>query len=511
MRKDIGNISPFLLVLDPSASHSETEGDGTGPGSAGGWEETPASDVDEHSGSEVDGRDSRSPERDTSSGPLDFNPRIGSTAYERQTSPIRIQPAQMIVTSSGLRVVIDETQQAIDEREINPFSKDPPRIRAQDLTKFLKLADESIEQAAHLTGGRSSTDGSQQTFGGPHTSGHALGRTIIQSATTWRYATDAERAARPQDALPLINPVWGRGPQPPPFVSANRAPEERGQAFREYLQTLDTNLVQRGPTSEWQLANYIRGHTGPELAKIIAQEKMMSDQPLEGVMHCQLLRGKLQAHFDQFADKTLLYRRFQAAKQSADETVLQFWERLRALAEMCKIETDEFLMETHFVTNIKSEKLRKWALSGDHKHDKIIAIGARWEAEERSGRPKRTEAYHIAGRGNSEEREEVATVDIPGRRQERTKQSNMKREKPEPRERDASRDGQQRRRANDRSRASDSPPLKRPNAGSDQKCDKCGRTHRGGWDCPAKDRKCAGCGLTGHFIACCTTKPKVDK
>lgn len=487
------------------------ESDEHGSGSAGGWKETPASDADGHSDSEDSGRDFHSPERDINGVPADFDPRVGSTAYERQASPIQIQPAQMIVTSSGLRVVIDETQRAIDEREINPFSKDPPRIRAQDLTKFLKLAEESIEQATHLTGARSSNDSFQQSFGGQHATGHALGRTIIQSPTTWRYATEAERAARSQDALPLINPVWGRGPQPPPFVSSNRAPEERGQAFREYLQTLDTNLVQRGPTSEWQLANYIRGHTGPELAKIIAQEKMMSDQPMEGVMHCQLLREKLLAHFDQFADKTLLYRRFQAAKQNADETVLQFWERLRALAEMCKIETDEFLMETHFVTNVKSEKLRKWALSGDHKHEKIIAIGARWEAEERSGRPKRTEAYQIAGRGSSEDREEVATVDAPGRRQDRAKQSNANRDKPAPRGRDASRDAQRRRRVNEQKRASASPPPKQPNAGGDLKCDKCGRSHRGEWNCPAKDRKCDGCGLTGHFIARCPTKPKVNK
>lgn len=400
----------------------------------------------------------------------------------------------VLSTPAGIRFIIDEAQEPIDAREINPLALLPPRIRSQDLPKFIKIANESIRHANTLLAGNATARPFESTRVETMPTITPQGISIVQGKNTWRYATANDTHFAGATLIPLINPSWSRGPQPPPFSSVNRAPEERGQAFREFMRIFETNTVHRGATSEWQRANYLAGNSGPEIAKLVATENFLAERPEEGVQHFELLKTKLTEHYDRYADKTLLYKRFQAAKQGADETILHYWERLRNLAEMCHIIADDFLLETHFVTNIRSEKLRKWALAGEHKHEKIIAVGTRWEAEEKSSASaKRVEAFSVAKASQQTMYEEVSATSEAPQSQYFAKRAKFDNDRPR-----ASR--------NDFSRVKDEYEFD-PNR-RDNKCPKCGRTHRRGQGCPARNKSCSNCNEAGHFMARCP-KPKV--
>lgn len=121
----------------------------------------------------------------------------------------------------------------------------------------------------------------------------------------------------------------------------------------------------KGPARQKALLLYL---AGPEVERIFSTLSAVGDED-----DYDTTEAKLTAHFS--PKKNLLYERhvFRQASQANDETIDQFYTRLRHLSLTCGFNNADEEIKTQLVERCQSSRLRRKAFRDDPKLDELIA------------------------------------------------------------------------------------------------------------------------------------------
>lgn len=223
-------------------------------------------------------------------------------------------------------------------------------------------------------------------------------KSIVINANDWRYATANEiRDPRDIHVIPLIKNKWSQGVKAEKFV-INKIPSERKFDWDLYEERIDTSFSIQGTASQWQKALLLKTIVGEDLHAIIVNNNWLSKEPMEGVMHYDLLKKRISDYFKASEDPLLATRRFMECKQSDTESMSDFALKLERARLMCGISLDDNRMRVALIAGARNDRMRTEAEGAAHdfNYQALLNMGERIEsAEAREAELKRKEQKEV--------------------------------------------------------------------------------------------------------------------
>jgi len=213
------------------------------------------------------------------------------------------------------------------------------------------------------------------------------------------------------------------------------------------------------------------------------------------------LKRALNDHFRPQANKELSRIQFSQASQAVNETLDQYFGRLKCLVTGCEFPDADGMIKSQIICGTRLKKLRTAALE-NHRFtlEQLLAKGRAYEGAE-------LQLSHIEGKVE----EPSVTVNRLAKGQKwyrnQNQSSNQKESYQQGRHQhrnNQSVDRQMPRQRNQQCQSEDE-----EKEGSDEECVSCGFLFHHGDRCPATNALCYKCNVTGHFARCCVS-PAVD-
>lgn len=280
----------------------------------------------------------------------------------------------------------------------------------QDLNQEPSFDEERAERARELFGHRNYYDELTQPdpFENVNTLQDMLNRdkddryvnksVVVDDKTkNWRFASPDEiRKPGGKHILLLIDKKWTQGMKTDKFVM-NKVPSERKYDWNLYEEYMDTCMSIQGEASQWQKALYLKSSVGAELHTNIVNN-WLSKEPIEGVMHYEDLKKKIEEYFKAFEDPLMAARRFAECKQMENELISDYAVRLERARIMCNIPLGDNRMRIALITGARIERMRKEVEgpASEYNFQSLLNMGARLEAAEmRENENKKKESKEV--------------------------------------------------------------------------------------------------------------------
>lgn len=264
---------------------------------------------------------------------------------------------------------------------------------------------------------------------------------------------------------PLANKIATSASRLPPLSEFGTFPPTvQFGKFRDWMKLVHAALGFAPDWDEKTKANWFSIVCGPNIRTIVSSYKLESasaDKPFTDLV------AKLDEHFSRLTDPTLEYRAMGDCKQESGESANDFFIRLTQLTRYMNVDNDK--LRTHFIANIRDERLRFLAIANSWSMQELVAAATRnetWAATE--------------GIGNRDPPQ--SSIAAVTRYPDRPNQS---------RPRDSAH------------RTASGRPHRQYGQPGGSRCPKCGIKQHKGDRCPAFGRSCLKCGQVGHFAIVC--------
>ena len=257
--------------------------------------------------------------------------------------------------------------------------------------------------------------------------------------------------------------------QPPPF-SVTQEPSSVASRWKKWIKSFKFYLEATGITNAVQKRALLLHVVGPEIQEIFST----LPEPLDTL---ELVLTVLETYFS--PQVNIRYERvlFRQIKQESGETTDSYVTRLRKLAETCEFHDADDAILDQVIEKCYSSELRRKALQEKNLTlDKLLQLARAMEAANR-------QANIIEGNGSSNKQISKVQHEKPGKKA----YSNNRQSKPDIK----------------KNKTTEYKP---------QSCGTCGSSKHTYYDlqnCPAKDKKCLGCGKLNHFRQYCKAKKHV--
>lgn len=127
--------------------------------------------------------------------------------------------------------------------------------------------------------------------------GNFANKSIVENTNRWRYATPLEmNDPGATNVFPLIQRKWIQGVKANTFTM-NKNPGERKYDWDLYVEYIDTLISIQGYASQWQKALLLKTVVGEELLTIIINNEWLPKNPIEGIMHYDVLKQHIGEYF----------------------------------------------------------------------------------------------------------------------------------------------------------------------------------------------------------------------
>lgn len=394
----------------------------------------------------------------------------------------------------------EEEDAVIGEKRKRRPEKNPKKKIAKVAER---IADAFRKKQSDMRKAREQSDREQEINTTTHTAkavSDASNRSImVDEQDNWIYATP-EDIANPVGGyvIQLVNNSWQRGATMDPFV-LNPVVAERFSEWCDYVKRLETHLKLKGDASQWQRALYVASALGPTISGLVNRKKWISKLPIEGCQHYDLVMEKLKEYFRQFANPASAHENLIHAAQGQHESIMDFYERLLRMAEVCGIAEKNPLIKNTLIEGLRDNVLKELVSCQPFTIPAILSTGLAREGRAHQQKTKTQPAPKLV----------MAVSDSPSNSGQTAASSRIK--KP-PR-----RTGDQAQKPASTSGA----PQQKPRAGtsggmgrqassgesSNPLCKACGYDHTPG-PCFALAKTCYNCNKVGHLSRVCPLKAK---
>lgn len=215
---------------------------------------------------------------------------------------------------------------------------------------------------------------------------------IVDDHDNWVYATP-EDIANPVGGyvIQLVNSAWQRGAAMEPFV-LNPIVSERFTDWCDYEKRLLTHLKLKGDCSQWQRGLYAASALGSVISDLVNRKKWIAKHPIEGCKHFDILLGKLKEYFRQFSNPSTAHDNLMSAAQGANEAVMDFYERLLKMAEVCGLSHKSILVKNALIKGLRDKVLRELVTCQPFTVQGILAAGLAKESHAYTERTRKQNA-----------------------------------------------------------------------------------------------------------------------
>lgn len=311
---------------------------------------------------------------------------------------------------------------------------------------------------------------------------------IVDEHDNWIYAT-AEDITNPVGGyiIPLVNNAWQRGTMMDPF-KLNPVVSERFSDWCDYAKRLETHLKLKGDVSQWQRGLYVASALGPVISGLVNRKKWIANRPIEGCKHFNIVMEKLNGYFKQFANPSTAHESFMNAAQGHNESIMDFYERVLKLAEVCGLSDKSILVKNTLIKGLRDKVLKELVTCQPFTVQAILSAGLAKESQAHADKqskpniPRQVMAV--------EDRPSTSNAGESKKGKRGKKAPGNKSSKP----------------------AFTGGPSQDKNWSSSSReqriaCNLCGSFHAPG-TCFAASKTCYTCGQVGHLARCCPSKKK---
>lgn len=323
---------------------------------------------------------------------------------------------------------------------------------------------------------------------------------LVDEQDNWIFATP-EDVANPIGGyiIQLVNNSWQRGTAMEPFVM-NPIVSERFSDWCDYEKRLETHLKLKGDVSQWQRSLYVASALGPVISGLVNRKKWIAKLPIEGCRHFDIVMKKLREYFRQFANPSTAHDNLTQAEQGQSESIMDFYERLLRMAEVCGLSQKNILVKNALIKGLRDKMLKELVTCQPFSVQGILSAGLAKESRAHSEKSRRHQTPQLV----------MALSDMPStsNQTDNARRSKDNKKQPGGKNQKSSTSGgnvQNKAWKTGPRGASSSGPDQQWSAGTGSQCPTCGGEHQPGF-CFASTRTCYACGQVGHIARVCPNK-----